>query len=264
MCLRVVSGSAGVRTPANGKPISETEGAGVGTTTESAASDGRRRVLQLEYDVKEDHRQVRLFLDGGEFRTDPAPPPAPAFPARFLSARWRPSFKEDAEFFGELAVQNKEEELIRSLQLLEPRLKRLSTIVLAGQPMLHADVGLSRLVPLAFLGDGLLRVARLILAILHTKDGVVLVDEIENGLHHSVMKQVWGSLARAAEDAGVQIFATTHSRECVGAAHRAFAEMFEYDFSLQRLEWNRSGDIRAVAYDREALEGAIQAGFEVR
>jgi len=61
----------------------------------------------------------------------------------------------------------------------------------------------------------------------------------------------------------VQVFATTHSLECIMAAHRAFSGGNTYDFRLHRLE-DVDGKIRAVTYDRESLEAAIDMGLEVR
>lgn len=260
--LNVTDAPSSGGSPVNGKPGSEVQQTGTGSTDAVSARE-RQRALELKYAENGGEHVVRLYFDEG-FKTDPATPPRPPFPARLLSSQWRSGAEEDSEFFGELAMENRERELIDPLRIIAPQLGKLSTIVLGGKPMLHADIGLPRLVPLAVLGDGLQRLARLILNILHTRGGVVLIDEIENGLHHSVMKQVWGAIARAARASGVQIFATTHSRECVVAAHEAFSELLDYEFSLQRLERDRKDDIIAVAYNKEALDGAILAGFEVR
>ena len=64
--------------------------------------------------------------------------------------------------------------------------------------MIRVDVGLSELVPLSTMGEGMARVARLILALPAARGGLVLVDEIENGLHRSVLLKVWCSVAHAA------------------------------------------------------------------
>ena len=93
--------------------------------------------------------------------------------------------------------------------------------------------------------------------------GVVLIDEVENGLHHGVMKKVWKALAEAARKENVQIIATTHSWECIQAAHDAFMEMGRYDFRLHRLELIKS-KIEAISYDKETLNAALKSELEVR
>ena len=93
--------------------------------------------------------------------------------------------------------------------------------------------------------------------------GYSLIDEIENGLHHSVLVDVWKAIANAARRFDTQVFATTHSRECIIAAHEAFSGDEPYDFRLHRLD-RIDGDIRATSYDNETLEAAIEAGLEMR
>lgn len=229
---------------------------------EARSSQETPRALELT-DVSRG-KPTRLYVEEDVFRTEPASLPPPPFPGYLLSARGVTGFKEDSELYGRLDLRNEQVELIQILRLLEPRLRRLSTIVAGGEPMLHADIGWQRLTPIAYLGDGVVRLARLALRMLEARGGILLVDEIENGLHHSVLHEVWKALGETARRAEVQLFATTHSWECAEAAHLAFSEDPEYDFSLQRLERAPDGGIRAVAYDREALAGAIEAGLEVR
>jgi AAA15 family ATPase/GTPase len=115
-----------------------------------------------------------------------------------------------------------------------------------------------------FMGDGMNRLARLVGAIGYAKGGVVLIDEIENGLHYSVLKDVWKAIGKAAREFNTQIFATTHSWECLVAAHQAFSEGEEYDFRLHRLERSSTDAIVAKTMDSEILETAIEQGWEMR
>jgi hypothetical protein len=206
-------------------------------------------------------RSSLLYWDGSDFRVYPSVPEPPPFPGQFLAARWQPAFKEEAELYGQFEVRGEQDQIVECLRVVEPRLKRLTTIFLHDEPMLHADLGAGPLQPLAVVGDGLLRLARLILHLLRVPKGVLLVDEVENGLHHSVMPQVWLAIGKAAASVGAQVFATTHSRECIEAAHRALAA--ESDLRLVRLD-RIDGEIRAVPYDRQTLGAAIESGFEVR
>ena len=93
---------------------------------------------------------------------------------------------------------------------------------------------------------------------------MVLADEIENGLHHSVMEKVWKAIGDTAREFNVQVFATTHSDECIKAAMEAYkAEQADDSFRFYRLERTK-GNGRAVSYDQEALSGALDIGLEVR
>ncbi len=183
-------------------------------------------------------------------------------PSAFLSS-WRHFPEEEVRAFSELEVANRQDELLPSLQLLEPRLKRLSLILLADRPVLHADIGLSQLVPMTLMGEGIRRLLSILSAILCTGSGKVLIDEIENGLHHSLMKEVWQAIANAARQANVQVFATTHSYECIQAAHEAFAQSDPYDLRLHRLA-RVNEEVRVGTYDKETLGTAMEQFMEVR
>jgi len=128
--------------------------------------------------------------------------------------------------------------------------------------LLCDDVGLREMIPLPLVGDGMVRLASIVLAIASAPGGVVLVDEVENGLHYSVMEKVWRAIGEAAQSQDVQIFATTHSFECIGAACDAFAETPGH-FRLFRLERGQER-IVSVEYDIETARTALVHGMEVR
>ena len=69
------------------------------------------------------------------------------------------------------------------------------------------------------------------------------------------MRSLWEAIGRAADLFNTQVIATTHSLECVSAASEAFSMRRSYDLTLHRLD-RTDGMVRAIAYDRESLEGA--------
>ena len=190
--------------------------------------------------------------------------PMPLSPAGvFLASRHRSDPMEDVDHFGKLEVSGREKDIVGLLAHVEPRLKRLAVIVLNGSPTLHGDIGMERLVPLPLMGDGIGRLLSMGLAIANVPGGVVLVDEFENGLYYAAMRSVWKGIAAFARQYDVQVFATTHSEECVRAAHKAFGEDELYDFRLHRID-RETGELRAVTYDQEMLDTALKLGFEFR
>lgn len=173
------------------------------------------------------------------------------------------SSQENAERFSNLERVGRQNEVLETLRLLEPRLKRLSLLVMASETIISGDIGRSELVPLSLMGEGIGRLLSIVLAIANAKGGTVLIDEIENGLHHSVLTNVWKAIADAARRADVQIFATTHSRECIIAAHEAFKNSYKYDFRYHRLD-RAKDEIKAITYDQEALETSDELDWEIR
>ncbi len=119
------------------------------------------------------------------------------------------------------------------------------------------------MIPVPYMGEGIGRLLSILLAIANARGGVALIDEIENGLHYSVQKQVWQAIAHAARQNDVQVFATTHSYECINAAYEAFASSEPYDFALHRLD-RIDGEIKVVRYDRDMMKYALEMFHEVR
>lgn len=183
---------------------------------------------------------------------------------RYQSARMRSSSADDAELFGRLDREKRAALVVESLQLIEPKLRSLSVIPVGSQPQLFADVdGLSRKVPVNFLGDGITRLLSMMLQIHNLTDGFFLVDEIENGFHHSVLEKVWQTIDKAAKDRNCQVMATTHSYECLSAYVKTLANADGGEYSYVRLDKTDSG-IVATQYDATLLANAIDSDWEVR
>ncbi len=127
--------------------------------------------------------------------------------------------------------------------------------------MIWVDVGLREFVPLPAMGGGMTHIAHLVLTAATAQGGVMLVDEIENGLHHSVLPDVWRVVEKVAEQFSVQIFATTHSFECLEAAQEAIGPD---GFRLYRLETADDGTNRCLSYSPAAVGAAFRHNIEVR
>ena len=150
--------------------------------------------------------------------------------------------------------------MTKALRIVEPRLQSVEDISASGNPMIWGDVGLSELVPLSAMGEGMTHIARIVLAISSAPGGIVLVDEIENGIHHSIMTKVWAVVAEAAKQFDTQVFATTHSFECFEAAH----DTLKGEWHFHRLDRTSDGSIRCVTFDTEDVKAAVRHGLEVR
>ena len=67
------------------------------------------------------------------------------------------------------------------------------------------------------------------LALANSREGFLLIDEVENGLHYSVQSDFWKMVLQAARDNDVQVLATTHSWDVVEGFTKAATEMEELD-----------------------------------
>ena len=185
-----------------------------------------------------------------------------------FSARLAAPSQDEPSALGKLRTRKMDSVLLDALKVIEPGLLSVEDNFAAGTPMIWGDIGLSELVPLSIMGDAITRLSRIVLGISSASGGILLVDEIENGIHHSVMPDVWKAIGKAAKKFDTQIFATTHSFECVaGAVNGLGADGFQ----LSRLRINHmrhgvkgDGSNEVVSYDPETAEFAIRRRIEVR
>lgn len=167
---------------------------------------------------------------------------------------------EYAQRLGALRRRKKHDILVNALRAVEPRIVGIEDSTATGIPSIWADVGSDELVPLSTLGGGAMHLARLVLSLSAAQGGVALIDEVESGIHHSSLVDVWRSLDRAAEQFGTQIIATTHSYECIMAMQEALGTDRGRYIRLDRGD----GPAAPVAYPPETLETAIEYELEVR
>ena len=199
-----------------------------------------------------------ISVQGTEIKLD-QPDAIVPLPAVILRSR-NVDNQEDAMRLARLRRVKRDHLLLEALQVVEPQLQHIEQNSASGTPIIWGDIGFSELIPLVALGEGLARLARLVLAISAAPDGVVLVDEVENGIHHSAMAKVWRAIDKVSTQLNTQVFATTHSFECVSAAHESLCED---DFRLHRLDVI-DNSVRCVTYEPETIAAALRHNLEVR
>lgn len=118
-------------------------------------------------------------------------------------------------------------------------------------------------VPLRSLGDGAARLFSTAIALGSASNGFLLIDEAENGIHHSLQQEFWEFVLKTAEANNVQVIATTHSWDCISGFAAAAREHSGSDAVFVRLEREGSGT-RVVDYGEEDLDIATSQGIEVR
>jgi hypothetical protein len=187
---------------------------------------------------------------------------SPVCGAQFFGALHAYSKQEEAQRFSQFDVEGRLDAFVSVLQQVEPRLGGLSLAQVGDTPVIHADVGLARKIPVPLLGSGFGRLLSISLACGASRGGVVFVDEIETGLHYATHEGVWKGLAALATRFDCQIIATTHSYEFIEAGRTALAGQGEL-FSYVRLGRSQEG-VRAHVFAPEDLEAAVEIDLEIR
>lgn len=181
-------------------------------------------------------------------------------PAVFLSAGTL--YSGLASRFAQMAEAKLKPDLLAVLSLID---KDILDLELGQNNVLFCDVGLPKMLPVNLMGGGVIKVLSALTAFADCSKGVLLLDELENGLHFSAQEILWRALYEAANKFDVQIIASTHSYECVRAFQAVAKERLDLydDFSLFRLE-KHDHSPHVVRIDMNDLETAIKSHWEVR
>ena len=151
--------------------------------------------------------------------------------------------------------------LVESLRVIDDRIQDLSPVT--DEEGVIVDIGLSKHIPVSLVGQGVYRLMEVYSEIIGSNAKVCLIDEIENGIHHSSLIDVWKGIADASERFNVQIFATTHSQECIEAAHEAFSERPSYDLSVIQL-FRKTNSVQGRVLDNAHITAAMTGEIDLR
>lgn len=218
------------------------------------------------FEIRAAHTDQRHKIDVDEQAKGKGPPPPIAveyIPPNIDLA------DSDAERLIELRKQRRADDILNALRGIEPRIKSVPEVLVSeGSTKVFCDIGAQELMPLGLMGAGTTRILRLLVRMERPSASnagngrVCIVDEIDNGFHHETLGHMWQVLDEASRRNATQVFATTHSRECLEAAYKAIIDLD--DLAIHRLETDRNGASRCVTLTREAIEGTMRHGFEVR
>ena len=178
-----------------------------------------------------------------------------------------------AALFDNIVLSPLEDLIIESLKIIEPKIERIA-IVGSGKYLTSNNLGVRggflikiknhyQPIPIGSLGDGFWRMLGLVLAMVNLENGILLVDEIDSGLHFTVMTDMWKVVWETAKKLNIQVFATTHSRDCWQSLAELITEekITDNEITIQRIDREKS---QSVIFDPEEIVIAATSNLEVR
>ena len=172
--------------------------------------------------------------------------------------------------WDQVLIDGRESEVIGAMQLLEPELDSIHFLTNDAPEMRAGRAGVllgfrgaGRRAPMGSYGDGMRRLLALSLSLMRTAEGFLLIDEIDTGLHWTIMEEMWRLVVETAKRSSIQVFATTHSFDCL----RGLASLVESrpdlagEISVQKIERLLK---KAVDVDAQGLRVAVEQNIEVR
>lgn len=173
------------------------------------------------------------------------------------------------ELYDQAVKRKLEKKAVSALQILAPVVKEVFFLasgkvrdLLPGEGIL-LDTGDGERQPLGSMGDGMKAMLALGLALANAERGILLVDEIDTGLHYSVMRDMWRMVVQTSLELNVQVFATTHSLDCIRGLVEMGSEkpgLFE-QVAVHKIDSRRN---QSALFAGDDLEAAVETGLELR
>lgn len=217
--------------------------------------------LKFDFRINDKHYESQLSFDSAN-STEATRILAEQYVESLRCTYLSPKYDFSASIQGlKNILQNKDEHfIVEGLQLIEPRVK---DFIFTDKEML-VDAGLAKRIPVNMMGDGARKIVSLLTTVYDCKDGVLLVDEISNGFHYSVMGNLWKVLINAAIKNNTQLFITTHDTDSIKGLRDAALNKFDNIVSAFKLLKTSDDELKAYHYSLESLDYSINQEIEVR
>ena len=191
---------------------------------------------------------------------------APGRGCRFVGPYSGASTDELGKLWDGVAISDDEQVVVEALQVIDPHISKVAMV--GGESprgqrtaIVRAD-NFARPVPLRSFGDGMNRLFSIILSLVNCRDTIMLIDEFENGLHHTVQLDAWRIVFRLARSLDVQVFATTHSWDTIRAFQQAAREVTDTGVLIRLTR--RGKDIVPTVFPKHEVAIAARERIEVR
>lgn len=173
-----------------------------------------------------------------------------------------------AQLWDRVSLTPDQDRVLECLRLIEPRIEGLTLVSEREAASSSHRIPVVSLrgeggrFPLKTMGDGVTRLFHIALSMVNARGGLVLLDEFENGLYWEVQDQLWPIIFKFAEEFDVQVFATSHSKDCIGgfldavATDRESGALFRVEKTDESVSIDRIPTLNA--------SDALSAGVEIR
>lgn len=204
----------------------------------------------------------RLSVRDGDLEAaiDPQSGVEEIIPARFIVS----SHGYNSEAIAEVLVNKRKDTLIEYLRIIN---SRIEDIAISGT-VVHADIGLRRMMPLNMFGGGMVRAAAMLALLIQGDQRILLIDELDNGLHYRAIPPLLQALMKLSSDRGVQVYATTHSLDILSALQQVLSQKESSRYrsmtNCYALQRDKDGLVRAYRYAHSQFDHCLAHGIEIR
>lgn len=190
----------------------------------------------------------------------------PRLPCEFVSAYAVEQTSGLGRLWDKTALSDNEKHMVNALRIIDADISGVSMVGGEGRRETRTAIvrstKLARPIPLRSYGDGMYRLFGIVLSLVNAMDGLLLIDEFENGMHHTVQADAWRVIFKLASRLDIQVVATSHSWDAIEAFQKAASESPE-EGVLIRLA-RKGDDIIPTVFREDELAIATRDRIEVR
>jgi len=237
-------------------------------STDASTASPKASGIELDFSIKRNHQQKQSYKNSLTYN----------FPEFHLNQNNRYIEELQAVYiygnnndintlsrFSEIVKMKKSDLVLDALQLIDPNIESIHALP-DGLFFSYKDI--DELVPSNISGDGVRKYLNIITTIVEKKNSIILIDEIENGLHFSAHKLLWKSIFSMLELFDVQLFISTHNIETLKCLKELLEEK-EYfksqeKIAIYKLKRTKKAGIKTYRYSYVGFKEAIETETELR
>ena len=163
------------------------------------------------------------------------------------------------------AIQNKDEELYlnRILSIFDSKIEVFK--IMNDIPKCKVN---GKYLEVTEFGDGVRHLISIVTSLYTCENGYLFIDEIDNGIHYTMLDELWKVILDVSYTLNVQVFATTHSKESIESFNRIQKEKKKqeakntYYFEMARNA--KTDEIFMTQIDSKQLEYGLSHNERVR
>lgn len=177
----------------------------------------------------------------------------------------KPTNKQLIELYSKIQTKGIQHKFLEYLKILDKNIAWLEPQLLDDELFLRVNLNNPEISLVSSeLGEGTNRYIEILATLLSNSNGSVFIDEIENGIHHSKLKEICKAIIEIVQKENIQLFITTHDEETIEAFAQASEELNYKDISSIELYKDENNTIQSIVRNSEQFIATVDAGMEVR
>ncbi|WP_312559779.1 AAA family ATPase [Atlantibacter hermannii] len=188
-------------------------------------------------------------------------------PTTYITTSNKLNFANTISVIGELIKRKDKARLLEDISIINNKIVNIELVFSGDQPEILVDIGEKRLVDLSSLGEGVSKLLTIFAISFFTRNGIILIDEIENGIHYSLMPKIISTLVELSHENNNQIFITTHSFDVINTIGEMVRseKITESDISFTRIGYS---DVKrktiSTTFSMDEVKLSTDENWEIR